>query len=99
MATHIVAWNYKPEVTEEERARLNKERAEEFAKLIGVVPGMTSVRFIYDMMPGSTHSFMTISEHEYDESVQIYFDHPMHQELVAKYIRPYVQDRIVLNFK
>ena len=99
MATHIVAWNYKPEVSEEERARLNKERDEAFAKLIGVVPGMTSVRFIYDLLPGSTHSFMTISEHENNDAVQAYAAHPMHNELADKYIRPFVQDRCVINFE
>ena len=98
MATHIVAWNYRAEVSAEERARLNRERDAAFAKLIGVIPGMTSVRFVYDMLPGSNRGFITISEHETEADIQAYAAHPEHNRLADLYVRPFVEDRVILNF-
>ena len=101
MAIHIVAWNYKEEIGAEERKKLDQERAEAFARLPGIIPGLKSARFVKpeDMLPGCTRDLMLVTEHETDEGIQVYTEHPAHQEAADRYVRPFVKDRICMNVK
>ncbi len=43
MVRHIVSWNFKPEISAEERTRIQQEMSEAFPRLVGVVPGLLCV--------------------------------------------------------
>ncbi|MDO4266299.1 MAG: Dabb family protein [Eubacteriales bacterium] len=98
MVTHVVMWNFKPEVKEEEKAAILAKMKEATETLVGEVPGLISARFVEKPLAGSTHAFGLISTHETEEDVVAYGIHPAHVKAADTYVRPYTCDRSCLNF-
>lgn len=98
MATHVVMWNFKPEVSAAEKSALLAAMKEQLEALVGRVPGLETVRFIADPLPGTTHEMALVTTHEKAEDIAMYASHPAHVSVADAYVRPYTCDRACLNF-
>ena len=98
MVTHVVMWNFKPEVKEEEKAQILANMKKVTEELVNEVPGLLSARFVEKPLAGSTHAFGLISTHETEADVTAYGTHPAHVKAADTYVRPYTCDRACLNF-
>ena len=99
MYTHVVAWNFKPEVKEEEKAKIKADAVEAFHTLIGKVPGLLSAEFKGNLIEGSTRDMCLVTTHEKAEDIAAYGAHPEHQAVANTFVRPYTCDRIAVNFE
>jgi len=98
MATHIVAWNFKPEVAEAEKASLKAEMKKNLEALVGKVPGLVSAKFIESPLAGSNREMALITTHEKPEDIAVYAKDPQHNAVADKYVRPYTAERASVNF-
>ena len=92
MIRHIVMW--KLSATEPaERVSVTQEITRLLEGLLGVVPGMTSLKVTSDLGNDSTNfDLVLVSEHESPEALQGYQEHPAHRA-AAQWIRANVSNR------
>ncbi len=98
MAVHVVAWNFKPEVPEEKKPELKAAMKENLEGLNGKIPGLLSVRFIDQPLPGSNREMALVTTHEKPEDIGVYAKSPVHNAVADQYVRPYTADRASVNF-
>lgn len=98
MVHHIVAWKFKEEILEERKPALKKAMEENLKSLIGKVPGLLTVEFVSSPIPSSTHDIVLITTLAAAEDIAVYAKHPEHVRVADTFVRPYVKDRICLDF-
>lgn len=98
MATHVVMWNFRPEIKEEQKAELLAAMKRGLEGLSGKVPGLVSVQFVEKPLTGSTHEMALITTHERALDIAEYAAHPAHVAVADSLVRPYTCDRACLNF-
>ena len=98
MVNHIVMWNFKPEVPESEKETIKKAMEANLKSLVGKVPGLLTVEFVSNPLSSSTHDIALVTTLEKAEDVAIYGAHPEHVKVADTYVRPYVKDRVCLDY-
>ena len=99
MVHHIVMWNFRPEVPEEEKSERMKEMAEHLESLVGKVPGLLTARFVPAPLSSSTHDMALVTTLEKPADVAVYGSHPEHVKVADTYVRPFVCDRACLDYE
>ncbi|MDO4488730.1 MAG: Dabb family protein [Eubacteriales bacterium] len=99
MVTHIVAWNFKPEVKEEEKAALKAEMKKNLESLVGKVPGLLSAEFFMNPVAGSNKEMCLMTTHDDVEAVKAYSVHPEHVHVADTFVRPYTCERACINLE
>lgn len=98
MVNHIVAWKFKEEIAEEQKPALKKAMEENLKGLVGKVPGLLTVEFVSNPIPSSTHDIVLVTTLSSPEDIAVYAKHPEHVKVADTFVRPYVKDRICLDF-
>lgn len=98
MVHHIVMWNFRTEVPEAERNERMREMAEHLESLVGKVPGLLSAKFVSEVLPSSTHDMALVTTLEKAEDIAVYANHPEHVKAADTYVRPFVCDRVCLDY-
>lgn len=99
MVYHIVMWNFKPEVKEEDKTALKEAMCTNLKSLVGKVPGLLSLDFVKMPIPSSTHDMALVSTLEKAEDIKVYANHPDHLHVANTYIRPFVFERCCLDYE
>ena len=96
MIRHIVMWKLSA-TDPAERVSVTQEITRLLEGLLGVVPGMTSLKVTSDLGNYSTNfDLVLVSEHDSPEALQGYQDHPAHQA-AAQWIRANVSHRACVD--
>ena len=98
MVNHIVMWNFKPEVKEEDKAAIKAAMKENLCALAGKVPGLLTLEFVENPISSSTHDIALVTTLEKAEDIAVYAKHPEHVRVADTYVRPYVKDRACLDY-
>lgn len=98
MVNHIVMWNFKPGIEEEDKTALKAAMEANLKSLVGKVPGLLTVDFVNSPIPSSTHDIALVTTLEKAEDIAVYAKHPEHVKVADTYVRPYVQDRACLDY-
>ena len=98
MVKHIVMWNFKSEIKEEERPALKVKMEENLKSLVGKVPGLLTVEFVSNPISSSTHDIALVTTLEKAEDIAVYGIHPEHVNVADTYVRQYVKDRACLDY-
>ncbi len=98
MVNHIVMWNFKDEITEEQKPTLKKAMEENLKSLVGKVPGLLTVEFVKTPISSSTHDVALVTTLEKTEDIAVYAKHPEHVKVADTFVRPYVKDRVCLDY-
>ena len=99
MVHHIVMWKFKPEIEEGRKLELKKAMAENLKGLVGKVPGLLTVEFVERPISSSTHDIALVTTLERAEDIAVYANHPAHVEVADTYVRPYVTERVCLDYE
>ena len=99
MVNHIVMWNFKDEIKEDDKAGLKLAMEENLKALVGKVPGLLTAKFVAEPLPTSTHDMALVTTFEKVEDVKVYGSHPEHVAVADTYVRPYVCNRACLDFE
>lgn len=98
MTTHIVAWNFKPDVADADKARLKRDMKTHLEGLVGKVPGLLSATFIENPLVGSNRDMMLLTTHTDVAALEAYAADPQHNAVADRYVRPYTADRTSVNW-
>lgn len=99
MVHHIVMWNFKEEVKEENKAGLKSDMAVNLKNLVGKIPGLLSVDFVENPISSSTHEMALVTTFEKAEDIKMYATHPEHVYVADTYVRPYTCGRACLDYE
>lgn len=99
MVKHIVMWNFKKEIQEEEKKNLLIKMEQALKGLVGQVPGLLTVDFVAKPISSSTHEIALVTTLEKSEDIAAYAVHPAHVAAADTYVRPYVCDRACLDYE
>ena len=92
MVRHIVSWNFKPELTQEERQTARDILVPRVNALKELVPCVLEVKAFCPPLDSSSCDFVLYSEVAQASDLPLYQNHPEHQA-VLPLIRQYLCDR------
>lgn len=98
MVNHIVLWNFKPELTKEERKEAGVKICEKLLAVKEQVNGVVSLQVVVNELDSSNKDIGLISSFESVEALNAYQVHPAHVE-AGSYIRQVTCDRVCLDYE
>lgn len=98
MVKHILLWQFKDELTAEEKKAAAEKCKRDLEALVGVVPGLVSLNVIIDPIPSSNADMMLDSTLEDQAAYDVYKVHPVHVA-AANYVRSVVKSRVCMDYE
>lgn len=99
MVKHIILWNLKDELSDEEKNRVKKGIKEGLEGLFGKIEGLTEIRVNTEGLASSTADLMLDSTFESEEALRNYSVNALHQEVANTYVSPFTKQRSCLDFE
>ena len=94
MVKHIILWQLKDELSEEEKTQIRQGIKEGLEGLQGKIPGLTEIHVQTDFLPSSNADVMLDSTFENEEALKFYSVHPEHVKVANEKVRPNVDTRL-----
>lgn len=83
MVTHIVLWNLKEELSNEEKIKAAGEIKKRLEAVRNMVEGIVSLEVVIHSLASSNKEIALISKFETEEALNAYQTHPAHKEAGA----------------
>ena len=99
MVKHIILWQLKDELTNEEKVEVKKGIKEALEALVGQVPGLVEVKVQTEGLASSNADVMLYSVLESEEALKGYAVHPAHVAAANGKVRPFTKTRLCLDFE
>ena len=98
MVKHILLWQFKDELSAEEKKAAAEKCKRDLEALVGVVPGLISLKVVIDPIPSSNVDMMLDSTLEDQAAYDGYKVHPVHVA-AANYVRSVVKSRTCMDYE
>ncbi len=98
MVRHVLIWQFKDEMSADEKAAAAKKIKTELEALVGVVPGLKSLSVAINPMESSNADLYLDSVMDTPADYDVYKDHPAHVA-AATYVRSVVKSRVCMDFE
>lgn len=98
MVNHIVCWNFKEELSKEERIVAGNTIKEKLEAIKDAVDGVISIQVKINEMASSTRDIALISSFETEQALNAYQVSKEHVE-AGKYIKSVVCDRVCFDYE
>lgn len=98
MVKHIVLWNFKEGMTEEEKTDAAARMKSELEAIKPLVDGAVEIQVIKNEMASSNRDIALISTFETEEALKTYQEHPAHVE-AGKFVRSVAENRACLDYE
>ncbi|MDD6482813.1 MAG: Dabb family protein [Lachnospiraceae bacterium] len=99
MIKHVILWQLKDELTEEEKGKVKAEIKSGLEGLAGKIPGLLEIKVQAEGLASSNADLMLDSSFEDEASLQGYAVHPLHVAVADAKVRPYTKSRTCLDYK
>ena len=99
MVKHIILWQLKDELTEEEKQTVKAGIKEGLEGLAGKVPGLTEVHVQTQGLVSSNADVMLDTTLVDEEALKGYAVHPEHVKVADSKVRPYTKTRVCMDFE
>jgi len=96
MVTHVVGWNFNPELTAQQREKAAARIKTALEALVGQVPGLLTMSVFTQKQPSSQRDLFLVSTHTDAAALAAYAPHPAHQAAAA-IVREVTCDRVCLD--
>ena len=98
MVKHIILWQLKDELSEEEKIKVKADIKAGLEGLAGKIPGLIEIHVQTEGLASSNADLMLDSSFEDEESLKGYAVHPAHVAVVDGAVRPYTKTRVWLDY-
>ena len=98
MVKHIVLWNFKEGMTEEEKTDAAVRMKSELEAIKPLVDGAVEIQVIKNEMASSNRDIALISTFETEEALKTYQEHPAHVE-AGKFVRSVTENRACMDYE
>lgn len=99
MVKHIILWQLKDELSEEEKQTVKAGIKEGLEGLAGKVPGLTEVHVQTQGLESSNADVMLDTTLVDEEALKGYAVHPEHVKVADSKVRPYTKTRVCMDFE
>lgn len=99
MVKHIILWQLKDELTDEERVSVKRGIKEGLEGLVGKVPGLQEVHVQIDSLSSSNADVMLNCTLVDEDSLRGYAVHPEHLAVANTKVRPYTKTRVCMDYE
>lgn len=99
MVKHIILWQLKDELSEQEKAEVKAGIKEGLEGLAGKIPGMLEIKVQIQGLESSNAEVMLDSSFETEEALKGYAVHPLHVAVADGKVRPFTKTRLCLDFQ
>ena len=99
MVKHIILWQLKDELSEEEKKNVKAGIKSGLEGLMGKIPGLTYIHVQTEGLASSNADVMLDSTFESEEALKGYAVHPEHVKVADNNVRPYTKSRSCLDFE
>lgn len=98
MVKHIVLWNFKEGMTEEEKAQAAERMKKELEAIKPLVEGAVEIQVVKNEIASSNRDIALISTFETEEALKTYQVHPAHVE-AGKFVRSVTENRACMDYE
>ena len=99
MVKHIILWQLKDELTEDEKINIKADIKAGLEGLAGKIPGLIDIKVQTEGLASSTADLMLDSSFEDEESLKGYAIHPAHVAVADGNVRPFTKTRVCLDYE
>lgn len=99
MVKHVILWQLKDELSEEEKKNIKEGIKEGLEGLKGQVPGLLEITVHTEGLASSNADVMLDSTLESEEALKGYATHPAHVAVADTKVRPYTKTRVCLDYE
>ena len=99
MVKHVILWQLKDELSEEEKKNIKEGIKEGLEGLKGQVPGLLEITVHTEGLVSSNADVMLDSTLESEEALKGYATHPAHVAVADTKVRPYTKTRVCLDYE
>lgn len=99
MIKHVILWQLKDELSSGDKKKVSQDIKESLEALVGKVPGLTEVTVNIHPLATSNADVMLDSTVESEEALKNYQNHPDHVAAADTYVRPYIKNRVCMDYE
>lgn len=99
MVKHIILWQLKDELSEQESVKVKAEIKAGLEALGGVIPGLLDIRVEINPLPSSNADIMLDTSFADEASLKGYAVHPAHVAVADGKVRPFTKTRICMDYE
>ena len=99
MVKHIILWQLKDELSEEEKVAIRAGIKEGLEGLAGKILGLTEIKVQTEMLASSNVDVMLDSTFVDEAALKGYAVHPAHVEVADTKVRPYTKTRACIDYE
>lgn len=99
MVRHVILWTLRSDLTETEKQAVKATAKEQLEGLYGVVPTLKSVTVHTSPLATSNCDMMLETVFDHVAGLAEYTAHPVHKAVAQEYIRPYIAQRVCIDFE
>lgn len=99
MVKHIILWQLKDDLSNEEKISVKNGIKNGLEGLAGKIPGLTAISVVIDRLPSSNADVMLDSTFTDVDALKNYAVHPEHVAVADRDVRPFTKSRLCLDFE
>ena len=99
MVKHMIMWQLKDELTEEEKATIKEGIKNGLEGLKGQIPGLWDISVQIDRLPTSNAEVLLDSTFADEAALKVYAQHPEHIAVADGKIRPFIKTRMCMDYE
>lgn len=99
MVKHVILWQLKEEYSKEEKETIKADIKTGLENLKGKIPGLEEIHVYTQGLSSSNADLMLDSVFTDEEALKGYAVHPEHVKVADGKVRPYMQNRVCLDFE
>lgn len=99
MIKHVILWQLKDELTNDQKAAVKAEIKERLEALEGQIPGLLYVKVAIDPLPSSNTDVYLDSAVEDAATLDVYQNHPAHVAVKNDLIMPNAKTRLCMDYE
>ena len=99
MVKHIILWQLKDELSEEEKAQVRADIKAGLEGLRGQIPGLLEIKVQTEFLDSSNADLMLDSAFVDESALKGYAVHPAHVAVADGVVRPNTKSRVCIDFK
>jgi hypothetical protein len=98
MVKHIILWQFKDELSSEEKRELGSGIKKGLEDLKGIVPGLLQIHVQTECLPSSNADLMLDCTMTDEEALKTYASHPDHLKIKDSLIAPNMKSRVCIDY-
>lgn len=99
MIRHVILWQLKDELTDEEKENLKQKIKESLEGLQGKIDGLLYVKVVIDGLSSSNADVYLDSAVTDEKALDVYQNYPEHVDIKKNLIGPNAKTRVCMDFK